>query len=168
MEIPVNNTDACKQCALLYAYFLKICENYSLHKLKQKLKVSDLTGQEIYKGLKKTLVHKYESKIRSASYFSDNQKEALLYPGHIENTTVLDCVMIIRIMRLLERDQLERLSNYVNSIRNFLCHIAMGHLGENVKQTFFNDIRKEMKDEPEATFGIGMNLLETYKENIFS
>ena len=159
---------SCADFGKLYAYFLEVCRHFIYKKLYQELRVPEL-GQEMYEWLNRCLSEHFEQSydvvLNNSGFLSEEDRDFLLPEDRIIDTTKLDVSMHFKIMRLLEPRQGIRRWKYIASVRNYLCHIPVERLQQNMDQDEFNNqlfwITKELQYA-----GVDENLLDRCRRNI--
>lgn len=159
---------SCADFGELYAYFLEVCRHFIYEKLHQELGVPEL-GREMYVCLRMFVYEiygqPYEIVLSNSGFLSEEDRGFLSPENRIIDTANLDVNMHFKIMRLLKPRRRNWCWSYIARVRNYLCHIPVQELQQNMDRARFRDELSWLKRELNYA-GIDNNLLDVCQENI--
>ena len=159
---------SCEKYGKLYAYFLEVCRHFMYRKLHEEMFVPEF-GQEMYEWLNRWLSDRfdrsYEAVHRDNAFLSE--EEQFSPENWIIHVAHLDISMYFKIIRLWEPHLGRRCWVYIANATNYLCHIPVEKLWQNINQQEFNSQLKWLREGLKSA-GIDRELLNFCKRNILS
>ena len=107
----------------------------------------------------------YEIVLSNSGFLSEEDRGFLSPENRIIDTANLDVNMHFKIMRLLKPHRRNWCWSYIARVRNYLCHIPVQELQQNMDRARFRDELSWLKRELNYA-GIDNNLLDVCQENI--
>lgn len=158
--------DTCHRNGKLYAFFLEIANGVVYNLVHQRLQVP-VNSTEMYLHLQDYCQGGYTEKINNCEFLLEYQKNEFLEYQRNGKIKVekLDFTMYMKIYKLLGGNTNTKLINYLNYIRNSLCHVSLLSLNQGMDQKSFraklNSMAFNFKN-----YGVDKTLVDTCKRGM--